>query len=209
MKFFSTLLLFGLLLLAITPRQTSPTASAQVCHEVTLSGRINGGHAFARELGENLWLHLFPLGDNGWTIEIKRLHGDSDYAYPLNPPLRSANSQFLGTGYSITAKEQLSHEHAVYFVLNPSDYNKAMQLAQEALWPYYAAAPEKATEHFLAALPGFPSGLLTVKPLKYVTWNGGETVKWMRFSVTVVVPSSFHFTPGASSKETACPAREP
>ncbi len=154
-------------------------------------------------------MHLSPLGNNeGWTIEIKPPNSGNDYAYPLNPPLRFGNSQYLGTGYSESVKEQLSHNHVVYFVLNPSDYEKAIALAQVVLWPYYASAPDKTAEGYLAALPKFPSGVLILKPVKYETENGGKSVKWMLFSARVTTPSAFHLAPDLSSMETGCPARE-
>jgi len=197
----------GLLFLALT---ASGNAAPQSCRTARFGGRIDGAAAFQRELGENLRLNLVPLGESqGWTIEIRPLDRSDDYAYPLNPPLRMGNSQWLGTGYSDTAEQRLSYEHLVYFVLNATDYDKIMKLVQDALWPYSAAEPDKAGERYLSALATFPSGNITLRPTKYETENEGKAVKWMEFSVQVITPSSFRLASDLTSKEIACPPREP
>ena len=184
-------------------------AAVTGCRNASFDARVDGAATFQRELGENLSFHLIRLGEReGWTIEVRPLGKTDDYAYPLNPPLRMGNSQWLGTGYSDTAEQRLSYEHVVYFVLNAADYDKIMKLVQEALWPYNAPNPDKAGELYLSALATLPAGSLIVKPVKYETENEGKKVKWMEFSVQVITPSAFHLAKDLSSTEIACPKRE-
>jgi hypothetical protein len=188
---------------------TQPNAVVERCRTASFDARIDGAAAFQRELGENLRFHLVPLGEReGWTIEVRPLNSTDDYAYPLNPPLRMGNSQWLGTGYNDTAEQRLSYEHVVYFVLNAADYDKIMKLVQDALWPYGAAEPDKAGEQYLSALAKLPAGSVILRSLKYETENGGKAVNWMEFSVQIITPASFRLTSDLTAKEAACPKRE-
>ena len=204
----------GLLVLAVAlgnslGSTSFASAAAQSCRTASFGARVDGTAAFRRELGEGLSFHLVPLGKSeGWTIEVRPLGKTDDYAYPLNPPLRMGNSQWLGTGYSDTAEQRLSYEHVVYFVLNAADYDKIMKLVQDALWPYNAPDPDKAGELYLSALAALPAGSLILKPAKYETENEGKKVKWMEFSVQVITPSTFHFAQDLTSTDIACPKRE-
>jgi len=108
--------------------KASPAPRPEQCKKVVFSGSVNGGEPYSRELGSGLTLKLIPLKDNwGWEIQVRPHDSNKDYAYPLNPPLRGGNAQYLGTGYGITAREQLSYEHEVRFLLMPtiSEYSSS------------------------------------------------------------------------------------
>jgi hypothetical protein len=189
------------------PSPPGPPSSARRCREASFAGRVNGNEAYSRDLGDGLVFRLFLLEQNwGWNISVSPADSDDDYAYPVNPPLRFGNSQYLGTGYGETAKQQLAYEHNVFFVLNQRDFERIGKLAEDVLWPYQSVEPDKAAERYLSALRHLTTGLLRVKPTAYETSNEGNSVRWMQFSVTVIVPAEFRLGAGLNERLTACPS---
>jgi hypothetical protein len=128
-----------------------------------------------------------------------------DYAYPVNPPFHSDNSQWVSTGYGDTAEYQLKHEHEVFFVLNQTDYSHALKLADVAL----SSKDPGAAGKFLTKLPTLRTAVLKLKPVKYETSSGGKSVNWMEFSVTVTVPAGFQPASGMNATNVRCPSNRP
>jgi|HubBroStandDraft_1064217.scaffolds.fasta_scaffold142164_2 hypothetical protein len=202
---------FGLSLVTSSQKE-SPLSPATVlaCHEFSFEGRVNGGQEYVRELGEGLRLRLFPFSggqdkNSGWIIEVQPVDADDDYAFPVNPPFHSGNSQWLASGYGETAEEQLKHEHEVFFVLNRNEYERARKAVDDAL----SSKDTLAAERFLKALPELQSAALRLKPIKYETSNAGQEVSWMNFSVTVTTPASFHPASNLAVKQAVCPSAHP
>jgi hypothetical protein len=180
----------------------------QQCRKAVFSGSINGGEPYSRELGSGLTLKLIPLKDNwGWEIQVRPHGRDDDYGYPLNPPLRGGNEQYLGTGYGLTAREQLSHEHEVRFLLDAADYQRIFKLASHALWPYQAPNPDNAAQLYFDGIAKARSGLIRLAISGSETNADGSEVKWMRFDATVIVPSSFEMVSDLKSVGAECPAQ--
>jgi hypothetical protein len=177
----------GVFVLASSQQQKpTPAAVTPTCHEFSFEGRVNGGKEFSHELGGGLKTRPLPSNKNwGWMIEVQPLDGTEDYAYPVNPPFRSGNSQWLSTGYGETVEQQLKYEHEVFFVLNRAEHERAMKLAGDAI----SSSDPEAAGRFLSILPTLRSAVLRIKPIKYETADEGGTVKWMQFGVTVTTPA--------------------
>src|SRR5205809_4092824 len=133
--FRQTALLFSMLVHTfISPAfahvQTNPPAigarspSTTACRELSFSGRINGDEEYSRELGDKLWVRFAPTKDKwGWIVSVGPADSTDDYAWPVNPPLRGDNSQYLSTGYGDTVEYRLRHEHQIFFVFDRAHYN--------------------------------------------------------------------------------------
>jgi hypothetical protein len=203
---FLVICLLGIFLLP-SGRLQKPLSSSPVsaCREFAFDGRINGGEEYSHELGAGLILQLTPAKDWGWVIQVEPRDSDDDYAWPVNPPFHSGNSQWLATGYNESAQEQLSREHEVFFVLSKAEYERAKKLANEAL----DSSDSEAAGKFLAILPTLRSAVLKVKPVKYETANEGKSVSWMQFSVSVTTPAGFQPASGMAAKGIACPLNRP
>jgi hypothetical protein len=166
-------------------QKTPPVAVAPDCLEFSLEGRVNGGEEYSHELGGGLRIRLLPSKENwGWMVQVQPLDSTDDYAYPVNPPFGSGNSQWLSTGYGETVEQQLKYEHEVYFVLNRAEYEHAAKLVEHSLSSSAPSAPGI----FLSTLPTLRSAVLRIKPTKYETTNAGKSVNWMQFSMTVDDP---------------------
>jgi hypothetical protein len=180
-------------------------AFAQNCQYATIEGQVTGGNSFRQPLGNGLVFRLDAFKDNfGWQIAVSPENSTDDWAYPVNPPLRSENSEWLGTGYGDIAREVLSYPHEVRFLLNRTDYSRMIQLATEALWPYMSKEPEKAASVYLDALKTVRTGSLLLTTQDYDRSGPPETVAWMKFSILIVVPKGFrgysglHWTPSVN-----------
>lgn len=204
---------FGLCLLSSSQKQSQPSpATVLACREFSFEGRVNGGEEYVRELGDGLRLRLAPFSgrqdeNSGWRIQVQPLDAEDDYAFPVNPPFRFENSQWLASGYGGTVEQQLKLEHQVFFVLNRKEYERARKAVDDAL----VGKDTRATERFLTALPGLQSaaGALRLKPVKYETSNAGKEVNWMSFSVTVTTPAGFHPASNFAVKQAVCPSAHP
>lgn len=210
MRFFVISLLFISFLPFKQQQEPTPAAVTGTCHGFSFEGRVNGGAEYSHELGGGLSIRLSPSlapkNENwGWTIQVRPVDSADDYAFPVNPPLHSGNSQWLSTGYGETVERQLAHEHEVFFVLNRQEYEHAAKLAETAL----SSADPEAAGKFISALPSLRSAVLRLKPIKYETADGGKTAKWMSFRVIVTVPAVFQPAPGLSPEDAVCPSNHP
>jgi hypothetical protein len=207
MRFF----VIGLIIVSFLPskqqQKPTPATATRTCHEFSFEGRVNGGAEYSHELGGGLSIQLSPSlapkNENwGWIIQIRPLDSADDYAFPVNPPFHSENSQWLSTGYGETLEHQLEYEHEVFFVLNRREYEHAAKLVEEAM----SSADSEAAGKFISALPSLRLAVLRLKPIKYETADGGKTAKWMTFRVVVIAPAEFQPAPSLNAKDTACPS---
>lgn len=140
-------------------QKTPPPAIAPDCLEFSLEGRVNGGEEYSHELGGGLRIRLLPSKEKwGWMVQVQPLDSTDDYAYPVNPPFRSGNSQWLSTGYGETVEQQLKYEHEVFFVLNRAEHERAMKLAGDAI----SSSDPEAAGRFLSILPTLRSAVLRI-----------------------------------------------
>jgi hypothetical protein len=172
---------------------------AQDCQRTIFAGRVKGLEAFRQSLGGGLVFHLDPWKNNlGWTIAISPKESNDDWAYPVNPPLRSRNSQYMATGYGDAVKDVLKYRHEVYFLLTEANYREISKLVGEALWPYTSKEPEKTAERYFEALNAVKTGTVIVKAVDYDKDGPPETVDWMQFQTVVIVPLGFEGDIGLS-----------
>jgi hypothetical protein len=166
---------------------------AQTCIRADFVGSVNGGASLQQPLGNGLVLHFNPLKDKwGWEIVVSPQESVSDdWAYPVNPPLRFGNSQYMGTGYGESVKQKLSYPHEIRFLLTNADYSRMSKLARDALWPYESTQPESAATAYLTALKTVATGTVILSPIDYDRGGPPETVDWMKFKAVVIVPRIF------------------
>lgn len=197
----------GVSVVASIQQQQMPLPVVEpACGEFSFEGRVNGSDEYASALGEGLRFRLVATGKNaGWMIEVQPLDGMDDYAYPVNPPYRSDNSQWLQAGYGDTLDSQLKSEHEVFFVSSREEFRRAAKLLEDE----FSSTDSESAGKFLAILPTLRSAVLKLKPVKYQISNGGGGVNWMQFTVTVTTPASFRPAPGLKATRVACPSKSP
>jgi hypothetical protein len=203
---FPILCLFGTALLLVPQQMIQTPAITPGCLTFSFEGRVNGGEEYTRELGGGLRIRLLPVQKKwGWVLQVQPVDSTDDYAYPVNPPYHSGNSQWLATGYGETVEQQLKGEHEIFFVLNQTEYEHAMKLVDDALY----SGDSQAAGKFLSTLPSLRSAVLKIKPIRYETVNEGLSVNWMEFSITVTVPANFLLPSDLDAKKIACPKNGP
>jgi len=176
------------------------------CRRAVFEARIRGGEAYSRSLGGGLVFHLRPEEKNqGWQIVVSPEGSQQDWAYPVNPPLRSANAQAMMTGWGEGVRARLSYSHQVRFLVHKADYERMSQLVSDALWPYSAKDPEHATEAYFDELARVQTGTVEVTALDYDRDGPPESVQWMRFRAVVVTPGDFAADPQLDWRPAACP----
>jgi hypothetical protein len=173
-------------------------------------GTVKGGDSFQQPLGNGLILHLDPLKDKwGWEIVVSPQESTrDDWAYPVNPPLRFGNSQYMGTGYGESVKQKLSYPHEIRFLLTNADYSRMSKLVRNALWPYESPPPENAATEYLAALKSVATGIVILTPIDYDRGGPPETVEWMKFKAVFIVPRGFTATSELHWKTGTCGPKE-
>jgi hypothetical protein len=188
-------------------KQREISQQQEPCRRAVFEARVRGGEAYSRLLGGGLVFHLQPQsGNQGWKIVVSPEGSQEDWAYPVNPPLRSANAQAMMTGWGESVRARLGYSHQVYFLLEKADYERMFQLVSDALWPYSAKDPEHATEAYFDALSHIRTGMVEVTALDYDRDGPPESVQWMRFRAVVTVPGDFAADPQLDWGTAACPA---
>jgi hypothetical protein len=186
-------------------KQGSASAVSEQCQCAAFEGRVQGGEAYSHPLGGGLVFHLRPQEMNqGWQIVISPEGSQQDWAYPVNPPLRSANAQAMMSGWGEGVRARLGYPHQVRFLLQKADYERMSQRVSDALWPYSAKDPEHATEAYFDELARVRTGLVEVTALDYDRSGPPESVEWMRFRVVVTVPRDFAADPRLNWRPGAC-----
>jgi hypothetical protein len=171
----------------------SASSLAQSCIRTDFIGNVRAGNSFQQPLGNCLVLHLNPLRSRwGWDVIVSPVsHPSEDWAYPVNPPLRFGNSQYMGTGYGESVRQKLSYPHEIRFLVTKADYSRMSKLAQDALWPYQSSQLENAATNYLAALKNVATGTVMLTPVDYDRNGTPETVEWMKFNAVVIAPLDF------------------
>ena len=144
-------------------------------------------------------------GEAGWTFSLEDAEG-RDYIYPVNPPLRFNPSQYLGRAYGESARQSLSSTRELRFLLNKADYERFWPLVTNALWPYSAARPDKATEEYFTELGKLRTGLLRLKIVKSDV-TSDDMIRSGEFTVEFVAPSDTHFDPQLKPYPEGCPGK--
>ena len=171
----------------------SASSFGQPCIQSDFVSTVKGGDSFQQPLGNGLVLHFNPLKDKwGWEIVVSQEDNPGDdWAYPVNPPLRFGNSQYMGTGYGESVRQKLSYRHEIRFLLTKADYSRMSKLAHNALWPSESSQPENAASDYITALKSVPTGTVILTPVDYDRTGSPETVEWMKFTALVIAPPDF------------------
>jgi hypothetical protein len=163
-------------------------ASGQPCKQASFTGAVTSKDAYSHPFAPKLNFRLQPLKDDwGWVISIGGEDMSEDWTYPVTFPIRTGEQQVMGTGYGSTVQQKMTYPIVVEFVLTHADFLKYSKMADEAL----ASTRAEAAGEFMDKLARLPQGQVTVKALNYGKGDTPETIKWMKFSVSVVVPASF------------------
>src|SRR4051794_23720411 len=138
-------LLGSVVLSILTGTQPSHGTSAKPqCAIVAISFSLKTDDSFQRPISD-LTFKVQPLKSTGWMFSLEDAKG-RDFIYPVNPALRFNSSQMLGAGYGDTAKQSLSHNRELRFLLNESDYDTAPD-------------PDHAADQYLGQLEKLRTGL--------------------------------------------------
>jgi hypothetical protein len=195
-----------LILLAGLAHAVGP-AHYRACKEQIFAGTVEGGQEFSHPITPNLTVVLRPLKSNrGWTLVVYPRDSSEqwqDWTYPVNLPIRTGETQLLGTGYGSTVQEELSQPHSIRsirFVLNQSDFNKYSKMANDAL-----DSPDPfAAGKFIAAMKKAHTGNVLFTTTDYRSGGSPEMVKSIDFRITVTVPIDFP-TDGNVWQPAPCP----
>jgi hypothetical protein len=178
-------------------------AFAQLCKQTSFTGRVTSKDSYAHKFSPILRFRLDPLKDDwGWVVSIGAEDRNEHWTYPVTFPIRTGERQVIGTGYGSTVQEKMSYSTVVEFVLNHSDFLDYSNMANETL---ASPRPEAAGE-LIAKIASVHKGEITVKPLQFGKGDTSETVKWMKFKVSILVPASFHSNV-VSWSPASCPSR--
>jgi len=179
----------------------------RLCKTATFMTTMSPEREFSKDLGSSLSMRLSPLNQRwGWTVIVSPSGASSeDWTYPVNMPLRTGESQLIGTGYGDTVRKKLQYSHSIRFLLTEPAFTHYSRRATEALTSRDSGAAGK----YLSELPKAVTGIITITPLESKTSGDGERVYWARLRFQVTVPSSFGGSPKLDWHSAPCPAAWP
>jgi hypothetical protein len=171
--------------------------AAQGANRVVIEGTVKRGDEFAQDFGQGFTFRL--RGKGVWEIVITHAASpDNDLIYPVNPPYRFSNRQYVGPGYGQSARDSVrSTPRELAFLYHPDDIGKAWDDLDRVLWPYaYADAEvERATDE----LARLPTGTITFEILSAEVGpdesrpgadGRDECVRALKFRVTITWPGT-------------------
>ena len=164
-------------------------ASVEQCKQNQFVHTISSQESFLQEFGtKNMAFRLDALKNNlGWIVSIGPGESHEDWTYPLTFPLRTGESQLMGTGYGKTVQERLTGSTIAKFVLTHDDFLQYSKLANEAL----DSPRSEGAEEYIHKVADLSKGYVIVEVLSYGKGDTTDTVKWMKFKASIVVPKSF------------------
>jgi hypothetical protein len=178
--------------LAVTSADT-----AEGTNRVVIEGTVERGHEFAQDFGSGFTFRL--RGRVVWAITITHAAApDEDLIYPVNPPYRFSNRQYVGPGYGESARDSVRNTpRELAFIYRADDIGRAWDDLDRVLWPYtYAEAEvERATNE----LARFPTGTVTFEVLSAEVGpdedrpgadGREERVRALKFRVTITWPGT-------------------
>jgi hypothetical protein len=162
-------------------------ASTEQCKQKQFLHTISSQESYLQSFGPDMMFQLAALKNSlGWIVSIGPGASYEDWTYPLTFPLRTGESQLIGTGYGGTVQERLSGQTIAKFVLTHDDFLQYSRLANDALnSPRSEAAGEYAQK-----VADLSKGYVIVEVLNHEKGDTTETVKWMKFKASIIVPMS-------------------
>jgi hypothetical protein len=170
---------------------------AVATNRIVIEGTVRRGGEFAQDFGAGFTFRL--RGRDVWAIVVTHASSpDKDLVYPVNPPYRFSNRQYVGPGYGQTARDSLGDTpRELAFLYRPADIGKAWGDLDRVLWPYTYTAAE--VQQAIDELAGFPIGTLVFEILSAAVGPDAtrpgddpreERVRQLRFRVTITWPDS-------------------
>ena len=167
---------------------TGGTAMAESTTRVVIEGSVKRGEEFSQDFGPGFTFSL--KGKDVWAIVITHATSpDRDLIYPVNPPYRFSNRQYLGPGYGESARDSVGNTPRQFaFVYRPSDIGKAWTDLDRVLWPYNH--PEAEVQKAIDDLSHIPTGTVMFEVLSADIGPPGseEWVRRVKFRVTITWP---------------------
>ena len=189
------------------PPSQPPNASAP-CSAIEMVMQLEAGKTYSQSIGNGLTFKIVAMKDKGWgwvlSLEDKAVR---DYIYPVNPPLRFNPSETLGRGYGKSARESLSYDRKLRFLLNNADFDRLEPLLKNALWPYNAPDPDRALNEYVTALHNLQTGVLKLKVLA-ADVAPDDSVRSAKFHVEFVAPEAFRFEASPRPHPSPCPLQD-
>jgi hypothetical protein len=177
-------------------------ASGQQCKQTQFAGTISSQESYSHSFAPNLMFRLTPMKYNwGWVISIGPKDSDEDWSYPVTFPIRTGEGHAMGTGYGSTVQEKLAFPTRVQFVLTQPEFLQYSKMATDTLESHRS---ETAGE-YIQKVASLSKGQATVVVLEYGKGDTTDTVKWMSFKVSILVPAAFK-APDTTWESTPCPA---
>lgn len=177
-------------------------ASGQQCKQIQFTGTISSQESYSHSFAPNLMFRLTPMKHKwGWVISISPKDSDEDWSYPVTFPIRTGESHTMGTGYGSTVQEKLAYPTSVQFVLTHAEFLQYSKMATDTL----ESPRSEAAGEYISKVASLSKGQVIVEVLKYGKGDTADTVKWMSFKVSILVPVTFQ-APNTSWEPTPCRA---
>jgi hypothetical protein len=167
-------------------------ATAESMKRVVIEGTVKRGDEFSQDFGSGFTFRL--QGKDVWSMVITHAASpDKDLVYPVNPPYRFSNRQYIGPGYGESARESVSNTpRDLAFIYRPGDIGRAWADLDRVLWPYtYAEAEVQRAANDLTQVP---TGIVTFEVLSAEFGpdenrpGAEECVRGLKFRATVTWP---------------------
>lgn len=200
----SFLFLLAILRTAICLAQAPKAAE---CVSASFAAELKVHDNFEQDVGNGLVFRLRPGKEPGWFIDVVPAKSpNSDYVYPVKPPLRFNSTQMLASGYSEDLKASFSHPHTMFFLLDSSDYEHVSSFVENVLWPSKTADPDRVMRAYFDAVAAAKTGWLQVK-VPSAEYNVKNELKSAKVAVQVVVPRDFKVANKLKTQPADCPAK--
>ena len=170
------------------------TAMAESTTRVVIEGSVKRGEEFSQDFGPGFTFRL--KGKDVWGIVITHATSpDRDLIYPVNPPYRFTNRQYLGPGYGESARDSVGNTPRQFaLVCRPRDIERAWADLDRVLWPYNH--PEAEIQKAIDDLGRIQTGTTTFEVLSAQVGpdesqpGAEEWVRGVKFRVTITWPPS-------------------
>ena len=170
-------------------------ATAESMKRVVIEGSVRRGDEFSQDFGSGFTFRL-QGGKDVWSIVITHAASpDNDLVYPVNPPYRFSNRQYIGPGYGDSARESIAYTpRDLAFIYRPADIGRAWSDLDRVLWPYNY--PEAEVQKATNDLTQIPTGTVTFEVLAAELGpdesrpGGEECVRALKFRASITWPGT-------------------
>jgi hypothetical protein len=184
------------LLLTVLGLTIVPDLQSQTSNSAVIVGAVTRGSAFVQSFGPGFTLRLREQ-QGTWALDVTHARsGELDLIYPVNPPYRFSNHQFVGPGYGESARDSARATPREFaFLARPDDVSRAWDDIERVLWPYTHSEAE--VQHAADELTHFPTGTLRFEilradfaPCEDHGRQSEECVSGLGFRMTITWPTT-------------------